>query len=214
MISEALFGRPAAAAAWSGNAETRRTSLFSYLLAGTPLLFWDNIPRETAMNCDHINLSLTSPTFSDRLFHTQTPGDAPATTIQVFTGNGITAKGDMRSRAFKVTLKVDREDPENRPFKRSDPLRWTRENRAAILRALYTILCWKPRRPGSRKDPDEALVWDGRPPDRIVERGQFRIDDLRERRRRPDARGIGDDVTHAAGEVWAACFLRPGRRTE
>jgi hypothetical protein len=151
MISEALFGRPAAAAAWSGNAETRRTSLFSYLLAGTPLLFWDNIPRETAMNCDHINLSLTSPTFSDRLFHTQTPGHAPATTIQVFTGNGITAKGDMGSRAFKVTLKVDREDPENRPFKRSDPLRWTRENRAAILRALYTILCWKPAAPAREK---------------------------------------------------------------
>jgi hypothetical protein len=103
MISEALFGRPAAAAAWPGNAETRRTSLFSYLLAGTPLLFWDNIPRETAMNCDHINLSLTSPTFSDRLFHTQTPHAAAATAIQVFTGNGITAKGDMRSRAFKFS---------------------------------------------------------------------------------------------------------------
>ena len=151
MSSEALFGRQATAAAWSGNAETRRTALFSYLRAGTPLLFWDNIARETALNCDHVNAALTSPTVSDRLFHTQTPGNAPATTIQCFTGNGITAKGDMRSRAFKVALKVDREDPENRPFKRTDPLRWTRENRAAILRALYTILCWRPGAPAREK---------------------------------------------------------------
>ena len=83
MISEALFGRPAAAAAWSSNAETRRTALFSYLLAGTPLLLWDNIARETALNCDYVNAALTSPTISDRLFHTQTTREAAATTIQV-----------------------------------------------------------------------------------------------------------------------------------
>ena len=57
----------------------------------------------------------------------------------------------MRSRVFKVALNVDREDPENRPFKRSDPLRWTRENRASILRDLYTILCWKPGAPAREK---------------------------------------------------------------
>ena len=83
MISEALFGRSAAAAAWSSNPETRKTALFSYLLAGTPFLLWDNIARETALNCDHVNASLTSPTFSDRVFHTQTTREAAATTIQV-----------------------------------------------------------------------------------------------------------------------------------
>jgi hypothetical protein len=151
MISEALFGRQAAAAAWSGNADTRRTGLFSYLLAGTPLLLWDNIGRETALNCDHVNASLTSATVSDRLFHTQTAREAAATTIQCFTGNAITAKGDMRSRAFRAALSVDREDPENRPFKRSDPLRWTRENRATIVSDLYTVLCWKPVAPAREK---------------------------------------------------------------
>jgi hypothetical protein len=151
MVSEALFGRPAAAAAWSVNAETRRTALFSYLLAGTPLLLWDNIGRETALNCDHVNASLTSPSVADRMFHTQMVRNAPSQTIQCFTGNAIVAKGDMRSRAFKVTLNVDREDPENRRFKRSDPLRWTRENRVSILRDLYTILCWKPAAPVREK---------------------------------------------------------------
>ena len=151
MISEALFGRSAAAAAWSGNAETRRTALFSYLLAGTPFLLWDNIGRETAINCDHVNASLTSPAVSDRMFHTLTVRHASSVTIQAFTGNGIVAKGDMRSRAFKVTLNVDREDPENRRFKRSDPLGWTRDNRVSILRDLYTILCWRPEAPAREK---------------------------------------------------------------
>ena len=151
MISEALFGRAAAAAAWSSNPETRRTALFSYLLAVTPLLLWDNIARETALNCDYVNAALTSPTISDRMYHTQTTREAAATTIQLFTGNSITASGDMRSRVFKAALMADREDPENRPFKRIDPLRWTRENRAAILRALYTILCWKPGVPAREK---------------------------------------------------------------
>ena len=151
MISEALFGRAAAAAAWSSNPETRRTALFSYLLAVTPLLLWDNIARETALNCDYVNAALTSPTFSDRMYHTQTTREAAATTIQVFTGNSIIASGDMRSRVFKAALMADREDPENRPFKRIDPLRWTRENRAAILRDLYTILCWKPGAPAREK---------------------------------------------------------------
>ena len=150
MISEALFGR-AAAAAWSSNPETRRTALFSYLLAVTPLLLWDNIARETALNCDFVNAALTSPTISDRMYHTQTTREAAATTIQVFTGNSIIASGDMRSRVFKAALMVDREDPENRPFKCSDPLRWTRENRASILHDLYTILCWRPGAPVREK---------------------------------------------------------------
>ena len=121
MISEALFGRAAAAAAWSSNPETRRTALFSYLLAVTPLLLWDNIARETALNCDYVNAALTSPTISDRMYHTQTTREAAATTIQLFTGNSITASGDMRSRVFKAALMADREDPENRPFKRIRP---------------------------------------------------------------------------------------------
>ena len=209
MISEALFGRSAAAAAWSSNPETRKTALFSYLLAGTPFLLWDNIARETALNCDHVNLSLTSPTFSDRVFHTQTTREAAATTIQVFTGNSIIASGDMRSRVFKATLKVDREDPENRPFKRSDPLRWTRENRAAILRALYTILCWRPA--ATAREKTRMKDWFGMIGHRIelLSWGQFRSHDLREWRDRPDARGAGDGRAHAGGEVRARNFSCP-----
>jgi hypothetical protein len=41
-------------------------------------------------------------------------------------------------------LRSTRTDPENRPFAHSDPIEWTEENRAKILRALYTILLGNP----------------------------------------------------------------------
>jgi hypothetical protein len=64
----------------------------------------------------------------------------PSTTVQIFTGNSIVPSGDMASRSLIIALNVDRPDPENRAFEHPDPLAWTLENRAKILRALYTIL--------------------------------------------------------------------------
>ena len=68
----------------------------------------------------------------------------PATTIQVFTGNNITPRGDMASRSLMARLAVDRPDPENRyssTLIRSPGLRRT----VAELSALYTILRGNPR---------------------------------------------------------------------
>ena len=61
-----------------------------------------------------------------------------------FTGNNILPKGDMASRSLICRLSVDRPDPENRPFRHSDPLDWTLSNRIKILKALYTLLLWQP----------------------------------------------------------------------
>ena len=48
----------------------------------------------------------------------------------------------MTSRSFRITINVDRPDPENRPFVHPDPLAWTAQNRQKILRCLYTILIY------------------------------------------------------------------------
>jgi len=58
----------------------------------------------------------------------------------------IAPRGDLASRSLLVRLAVDRPDPENREFKRSDPIAWTDANRGRILQALYTILLGNPRR--------------------------------------------------------------------
>ena len=145
MISLAVVGVRAAAAAWSPSEEERRKSLFSYLRLGVPLLAWDNLPRGAAISCPSIEKSLTAETYSDRILGVSETGTAPAFTIQIFTGNNITPGGDLASRSLPLRLAIDRPDPENRPFAHPDPIAWTEANRGRILRALYTILLGNPR---------------------------------------------------------------------
>ena len=145
MISLAVLGLLAAAAAWSPSEEERRKALFSYLREGVPFLPWDNLPRGAAISCPSIEKALTAETYSDRILGQSETGTAPAFTVQVFTGNNITPRGDLASRSLCLRLAVDRTDPENRSFAHPDPIAWTEANRGRILRELYTILLGNPR---------------------------------------------------------------------
>jgi hypothetical protein len=140
MITLAALGRRAAAAAWSENSEERKKALFSYLRQSLACLVWDNIPRGAAISCPHIEAALTAPDISDRVLGVSQVETVPSTTVQIFTGNSITPRGDMASRSLMLALNVDRPDPENRAFEHADPLGWTQANRAKIVRALYTLL--------------------------------------------------------------------------
>jgi hypothetical protein len=157
MISAALFGRSAAAARWSDSPKDRGTALFSYLRENVALLVWDNLKRGTGIDDDNIAAALTGRAVRDRLFHTQETQEAPATTIQVFTGNSIAAVGDMRTRVLPAGLTADREDPENRDFKHPNPLEWVRQARNEILNKLYTILALPLPAPNSA--PTRLKVW-------------------------------------------------------
>ena len=140
MVVLATFGRRAAAAAWSDKVEERKKALFSYLRQGVAALVWDNIARGSSLSCPHIEAALTAPETSDRVLGVSRVEAVPSTTVHIFTGNAITPRGDMASRSFMLGLNVDRPDPENRTFKHSDPIAWTRQHRPRIVRALYTLL--------------------------------------------------------------------------
>jgi hypothetical protein len=146
IISMAAVGLPAVAAAWSPAEEERRKALFAYLDAGLQLLVWDNLARGSVISCPSIEKALTTEFYSDRILAESQIKTVPAYTVQVFTGNNIAPRGDLASRSLLVRLAVDRPDPENREFKRSDPIAWTDANRGRILQALYTILLGNPRR--------------------------------------------------------------------
>jgi hypothetical protein len=152
VISHAIFGQRAAAAAWSPNGEERRKALFSYLLEGLPFLVWDNIPRGAHISCPHFEKALTADIYADRVLGVSATGAPFASTIQVFNGNRIGPRGDLVSRSLNVELLVSRLDPENRDFTHPDPFTWTMRHRGKILEALYTLLLGNPRR---AQDPDE-----------------------------------------------------------
>jgi hypothetical protein len=144
MLIMAVMGIWPSAAAWSTNEEERRKALLSYLLYGVPYILWDNIPRGMQISCPHIEKSCTAAFYSDRKLGVSEMVATAASTIHLFTGNNIGARGDLASRSLHIRLTVDRADPENREFKHPDPIGWTEANRAEILHALYTILLGNP----------------------------------------------------------------------
>jgi hypothetical protein len=142
MIIMAIFGRMAAAAAWSDSEEERRKALFAYLREAVAALCWDNIPRGAQISSACIEKALTGPEVSDRVLGESVFETAPGGTVQIFTGNSIAPKGDMVSRSFSIVINVDRPDPENREFAHPDPMGWTARHRRQILSCLYTILVY------------------------------------------------------------------------
>jgi hypothetical protein len=157
MISQAILGTRAPAAAWSPIEEERRKALFAYLLEGLPFLVWDNIPKGSLISSPAIEKALTAEFMSDRLLGESRTGAPNATTIMAFTGNNIAPQGDLASRVLEARLSTDRPDPENRRFKHPDPIGWTRANRIPILRALYTVLLGGRER--GREVPTRFKMW-------------------------------------------------------
>lgn len=161
MLLSAVTGVRPPAAAWSPNEEERRKALLAYLLEAVSAIVWDNIPRGTQISCPHIEKSCTTAFYSDRRLGVSELIAVAAAVIHFFTGNNIAPRGDLASRSLQIRLKVDRADPENRPFVHSDPIEWTEAHRGRILAALYTILLGNPNlRPGSNTPPQTRFkMW-------------------------------------------------------
>ena len=151
-----MTGIRPAASAWSNNEEERRKALLSYFLYGVPYILWDNIARGSQISCPHIERSCTAKFYIDRKLGVSEAVATAASTIHFFTGNNIGARGDLASRSLHIRLTVDRPDPENRDFKHPDPIGWTENNRAEILRALYTILLGNPQLKTARNAPGKT----------------------------------------------------------
>jgi hypothetical protein len=145
MLIMAVTGVKPAASAWSNNEEERRKALLSYFLYGVPYILWDNIPRGSGISCPHIERSCTANFYIDRKLGVSEAVATAASTIHFFTNNNIRPRGELASRSLHIRLNVDRPDPENRKFKHPDPIGWTDDNRAEILRALYTTLLGNPQ---------------------------------------------------------------------
>jgi hypothetical protein len=160
MTVMAALGRMASAAAWSTEPEERRKALFSYFLQGVAAIAWDNLPTGTAIACAHIEESLTSPTYTDRILSFSKSGTTLTSAIQMFSANNATFSGDMASRGLRIRLETDDPHPEDRAVKHSDPIGWTQANRARLLRAFYTSLIYACReRPANQEAKTRFKRW-------------------------------------------------------
>ena len=139
-ISQAVLGRYCNAVPWSTSEEERRKRLMALLLAGHPMIVWDNIRAGTIISCQKIGLALTSPTYNDRILGVSEEAEVPAFCIQAFTGNNVGPGGELASRLGMLRLLTSRLDPEQRPFVHPDFIGWVQINRVRILQWMYTIL--------------------------------------------------------------------------
>jgi hypothetical protein len=156
MLMMAVTGLRPAASAWSTNEEERRKSLLAQFMCGVPYILWDNIARGTQISCPHIERSCTAPLYSDRKLGVSEIVKTSSLAIHLFTGNNIAPRGDLSSRSLMIRIAVDRPDPENREFKNPDPVAWTEDHRAELLRAFYTILLANPQLNESAQAPSRT----------------------------------------------------------
>lgn len=159
MVILAITGKKPAAAAWSFSEDERRKALAAYLSEGLAAMVFDNIPLGATIACPTIEKILTAESYSDRILGQTAIVTVPAFTILTLTGNNIGPKGDLASRSLMARLDVDRPDPENRPFKHSDPIAWTLCNRGQILRALYVLLLGNPQLKTSKEPKTRFKRW-------------------------------------------------------
>ena len=122
MVLIGVTGAEVAAVTWSYEEEERRKALMSYLMQGVPFILWDNIRRGTQIDCPHIERSCTASTYADRKLGVSEAVATSASVIHIFTGNNVSPRGGVASRSLQITLTTDRDDPENRAFKHTDPV--------------------------------------------------------------------------------------------
>jgi hypothetical protein len=139
-VSMAVLGHYANAIPYSTSEEERRKRMMAGLSAGHPLMAWDNIRAGSVISCQKIGLAMTSPTYNDRILGESFESSVPATTIQAFTGNNISAGGELASRILLIRLLTRLLYPDNRSYAHPRFMDWIQRHRVEILRALYVIL--------------------------------------------------------------------------
>ena len=111
--------------------------IFSTAIAGSPLLFLDNIKRHTASAT--IEGAMTAPFITGRILGRSQILTSENMMTLFFTGNGATISPDLRRRVLHVELFLREAKSEDRRIKHPLNEQAIKELRPAILSALWSI---------------------------------------------------------------------------
>jgi hypothetical protein len=125
---------------WSGDAEERKKMFFAAAREGISVMLIDNIPNGATWSDATLDMVVTTGVLTDRVLGESRTETLPWNAVVCGTGNNISVQGDTSSRVLQIRLEVDTPHPEDREFTHHDPVGWTRDNRAEILRNLFTVL--------------------------------------------------------------------------
>jgi putative DNA primase/helicase len=165
-------GKPAAATAISGEREEIRKMITSVLREGHSIINLDNM--EHVLASPDLAMAITQSEYQDRALGTNRTLRLPTTVLWTATGNNLTFRGDLSSRALLSRIDPQMEAPEHRTFRIPDLRDYLKRNRKKLLAAALTVLRayhvdGRPRQPvkpwGGFEDWSalirEPLVWLG-----------------------------------------------------
>lgn len=117
-----------------------RKVLHSALLAGDPVILFDNADTGTSIGGEALNKFITARTSGDRTLGKSETPRLPNAAVVAVTGNNISARQDFVRRAMVVRLDANMEQPEQRRFRIEDLEAHVIEHRPELLAAVLTIL--------------------------------------------------------------------------
>jgi len=123
-----------------GREEEWRKRITSILNEGRPIAVIDNL--EDTFRSPTLCALLTSTNWSDRILGRNDIINLQHRTSWIATGNNIRLAGDLPRRCYKVRLDAQLAKPwerDNKKFKHPHLLKYVKENRGALLAAVYTL---------------------------------------------------------------------------
>jgi putative DNA primase/helicase len=131
-------GRPAPATAVSTQREELRKVVTSILREGHLIVNLDNI--EGPFASPDLARAITQAEYGDRILGESRQLRLPTNVLWTATGNNLTLRGDLASRALLCRIDSKLERPEQRTFRITDFKAFLRENRKRLVVDALTIL--------------------------------------------------------------------------
>lgn len=159
----------------NGNEEEIKKIFTSVLIAGDPVLVFDNLPNGYPIKSPAVSQFTTSDDYADRRLGESERLKLKNRTRLVFTGNNVSLASDNARRTLVCELQLDVERPQDRQIEFEHPAlaEYVRQNRPRLIVAALTVLrayalCDKPlqQRPLESFEQwswrvRDALVWLG-----------------------------------------------------
>lgn len=123
-----------------GADEELRKLITSILLAGRPLVVFDNV--DNYLNSAVLGAVLTTEKWEDRLLGRNELVTVPQRSVWIFNGNNVQLGGDLPRRCFEILIDPKMPRPWLRKpgeFRHPNLLAWVRENRGRLLAAVFTM---------------------------------------------------------------------------
>jgi hypothetical protein len=139
IVSLLVSGRPAAVSPYSGDNEETRKVITSVVMAGDPMVVFDNVTG--SFGSPALDAALTGRRWRDRVLGTNTTVDLPLNIVWAATGNNAELTGDLIRRMLHIKLDSKHEYPEdNVKFEIKNLRQHVLDNRPKLLRAVLTVL--------------------------------------------------------------------------